>query len=541
MNLPRMKYGSGLVRSQQVKFGGLNLTAGAADGDLVDMWNMTSDHYPVLATRPLRYQKSLLMATKDLFCREELYWIVDQQSGEGADLMRNYMTVGTVSKGLKTFGALGDWIIILPDKKAYNTVTGAFRDMESRWVGTMLDFRDGTLYGAAATGNCIACPDVDWSAWFAPGDAVTVAGCTEHPENNGSRIIRQISGNEMYFYENSFTVGTETGDMTISRTVPELEHLCEHSNRLWGCAGNTIYASKLGDPFNWECYDGLESDSYALEVGSPGRFTGCISYGGYPTFFKEDMIYKVYGSYPSNFQVADSQSMGVAEGCHRSLAVAGEVLFYLSRSGVMAYTGGVPQLVSEDLGTEQFLCNAAGSDGQKYYISMRTRAGVGGLYVYDTRRGLWHREDDLDVVAFARKGWDLYALNRIGYVFLCGNHGTHEELDGKEMVKETLLPWRVDFADFTGNTTNQKGVTKLHIRLELEENAICQVSVMYDSDGTLHRVREIIGDGVKQSYYLPLVVRRCDHFKLVISGIGGCKIHSLVKDVYVGSEIRGRN
>ena len=67
--------------------------------------------------------------------------------------------------------------------------------------------------------------------------------------------------------------------------MPELDFLCENENRLWGCKGDTIYASKLGDPFNWNVFDGVSTDSYAVDVGSAGDFTGCFAYRGYPVFF----------------------------------------------------------------------------------------------------------------------------------------------------------------------------------------------------------------------------------------------------------------
>ena len=84
-----------------------------------------------------------------------------------------------------------------------------------------------------------------------------------------------------------------------------------------GCGaakGDTVYASKLGDPFNWNVFDGLSTDSYAVDVGSAGDFTACCSYLGYPCMFKEEHIYKVYGDKPSNFQVMGSASWGWKRG-----------------------------------------------------------------------------------------------------------------------------------------------------------------------------------------------------------------------------------
>ena len=86
-----------------------------------------------------------------------------------------------------------------------------------------------------------------------------------------------------------------------------------------------------------------------------------------------------------------SATMGVAAGCGGSLAVAGEVLFYISRSGPTAYSGGIPSSIAAPFGGEKFSGAVAGSDGLKYYVSMEDQAGQRHLFVYDTRQGMWHR------------------------------------------------------------------------------------------------------------------------------------------------------
>ena len=54
MKLPSIVYQDGIRKGTQVKFGGLNHNLGAGDGELWDMRNMTSDYYPLLASRGKR-------------------------------------------------------------------------------------------------------------------------------------------------------------------------------------------------------------------------------------------------------------------------------------------------------------------------------------------------------------------------------------------------------------------------------------------------------------------------------------------------------
>ncbi len=69
-----------------------------------------------------------------------------------------------------------------------------------------------------------------------------------------------------------------------------------------------------------------------------------------------------------------------------------------------AYTGGTPELISENFGTRRFDDAVAGTDGERYYISMRDSKGNWNLYVFDTMRGVWLREDGTHATDFAPAG-----------------------------------------------------------------------------------------------------------------------------------------
>lgn len=533
MRLPSLPYGSGIRKSVQVKFGGLNHTLGAGDGDLWDMENLTGDHYPALSTRAPRRQIRTLDEPGGLFSWNGLCWV------DGDGFYYQGERRGTVTPGVKSFAALGAYVILLPDKAYYNTLTGEFGSLESKWSGTALTFGNGTYAGEEAECNALRADGVDWSEWFRVGDAVTISGCTVHTENNKTPIIREIQGDTLIFYEYVFTLdgdeGTEpyseTGEMRVERTVPDVLYLCENENRLWGCGGSTIYASKLGDIFNWNVFDGLASDSWSVDTGSAGDFTGCASYQGLPVFFKEGYVYEVYGSKPSNFEVLGTVGLGVRPGSAGSLAIAGEMLFYLSTAGVMRYTGNAPQGVGAAFGTVRHLEGAGGSDGLKYYASLEDEDGRWRMHVYDTRTGLWHTEDDTHATHFARWEGNLYFLTDTGVLWRTGS----EPEEGEE---ESPFHWTAEFGDFTEESPNKKGVSKLQIRLELDEGASAQAWIQFDTDGEWERFGQDLQAHRKRSYYLPIVPRRGDHYRLKLEGTGGCRVFSLTREVYTGSEFR---
>lgn len=537
MKLPAMRYADGITKGGQVKFGGLNHNQGAGDGELWDMRNLTSDYAPLLATRLPRFKYKALDEPGGIFSWDGPAWV------DGDGFFYNGERKGTVKPGKKTFAALGAYIVILPDKAWFNTVNGEFGSLEAEWTGKVLTFKDGKLFEEDAEANTIQAEGVNWEDYFKPGDAVTISGCTKHEENNKTPIIREIDGDKLYFYEYVFTLDgkdadkpyTETGELSIKRTVPDLRFICENENRLWGCDGNTIYASKLGDIFNWNVYDGVETDSFAVDTGSAGDFTGCISFLGYPVFFKEDHIYKVYGSMPSNFEVMGSATLGVAAGSGGSLAIAGETLFYLSRAGIVAYSGGIPQPVGQAFGLERQKNAVAGSDGLKYFVSMQGEDGSWRLHAYDTQTGMWHTEDETHATHFARWDGNLYLLAADGDIWTAGRpQGIEPDADGWEGP----FNWRAEFGDFTEGSPNKKGVSKIQIRLELDEGAEVQVWLQFDTDGDWQKVSSALGEGAKRSYYLPIIPRRGDHYRMKLEGTGGCRVYSLVREFYAGSELK---
>jgi len=531
-----MVHADGIQKYRQTQFGGYDHTLGADNGALWDMENLTGELYPLLSPRRRRWIAGHLCKPNGLYCHDGICWV----DGDGfyADGERR----GTVTDSRKTFASLGAYIVILPDKAYYNRLTGEFGSLESSWSGGAV-IRDGSFAEEEARANTIYAAGADWASRFRVGDAVAVSGCAAHPGNNKTPIIREIDGDELRFYENTFTIagGGDTETITVSRTVPELDFICENENRLWGCKGDTIYASKLGDIFNWNVFDGLATDSYAADVGSAGDFTGCCAYLGYPVFFKEEHIYKVYGSKPANFQVMGSASLGIEAGSGNSAAIAGETLFYLSRTGITAYTGGIPQSVAASFGTQRFRSAVGGSDGSRYFVSMEDQEGRWHLFVYDTRRGLWHRQDGLEAVGFGWNG-ELYFLDANGTLWIDG--GARAVPEG--CTREEPVAWSAEWADFyeySGSSNSsapipqEKGIGKLLIRLELDEDSSVDILIQMDSDGVWRPVKRLEAH-VKRSWYLPIVPRRCDHFRIRMEGVGGCRVYSLTREVYTGSELR---
>lgn len=535
MRLPSMQYADGIGKSVQTAFGGYNHTRQAKDGELWDMRNLTGDYTGLLATRRQRRLEQTISEPGGVGSLNGLYWV----SGDG--FFYKGERKGTVTKGEKIFAGMGSRIIIFPDKVVYDTAADTFERLEASYTSSAggTTFTNGTLYEEAAEANTITVSAADFNAIFKAGDAVTISGCTTHPENNKTPIIREISkdGHSLAFYEFTFTLDgeadkpqpyTEPGTITLERKVPNMDWICVNENRLWGCKGDDIYASKLGDPKNFNVFDGLASDSWSVPSGSAGAFTGCVSYLGYPCFFKEDKIFKVYGSKPQNYELMGSATMGVKEGCGRSLAIANEVLFYVARNGPTAYSGGIPSFIGEVFGMEDWSDAVAGSDGLKYYVSMADAEGERHLFCYDSRKGLWMREDETDAMGFAMED-GLHLLTTGGELWRLDGGGSGQE--------EGPVAWFAEFADFTEGSPDAKGYSKIQLRMELDAGAEIEVKIQYDSSGTWESAGRAQAQR-KRTLLLPVIPRRADHYRIRLDGEGGCTLYSLARSYYGGSDHR---
>lgn len=523
-NLPNIRYGDNITGATQEKFGGIDHRISSSDGDIYDMMNLSSDKYPLIT--PRRPREVLRFSASELFSDDELYFISGSKMYRLEEDSGATTVLSGISSGEKQIVKIKTMICVFPDKLYYDTESGEVGSLEALLEGVSVTFSDGVLYEEDAERNALTVSNIDLSEYFSVGDAVEISGCTNHEENNVTPIIREISddGHTLYFYEFTFTNGSESG-VTLKRTIPELSFVFENENRLWGCYGNEVYCSKLGDPKNWRVYDGLASSSYQVSVGSSGSFTGACSFLGYPLFFKEEKIYRMYGNAPESYQLMSSATLGVAAGSHKSLAIAGETLFYVSRAGVVAYGGGVPTIISSLL-SEKITGGVGGTDGLKYYLDAYGSDRGRAVYVYDTMTGVWHIEEALYASSFAFAKRKLYTAAD-GKLVLVSS-------DGDEVVIS-----RCEFADWYDEYADTKILQRLRLRCEVAYGAKLTLYIRHD-DGTGDEEVFTTDGCTKRSFDIPVKARRADHYRIMLRGEGDYTIYALTREYSRGSGARVR-
>lgn len=517
--LPKLPRSEARQTRAQVAFGGYDHRPSCPEGGIYEMRNLTCGEAPLLATRPGRTQAYGTAAQPNgLFASSAgLIWC------DGKSLYHDGRAVQTVTYGSKRFAELNGVVLVWPDKVYYAPGENKAGNAAPAWTGAVI-LSDGTYQGVQARANTLTAPQKDFNQDFRAGDAVTLSGCAD-ARNNGTFIIRAISadGHVLMFYEDTFTLAgasLEEHAVTVERRMPDLDHVCACGNRLWGCKDDTVYCTRLGDPFNWYWYDAdengpLSTAAWSVDTGSPGGFTGCAAYRGSVVFTKPDALYKLYGTKPENFQLVASSLTGAEATSGGSFAVANDTLFFLAPSGVMATTGGTPRRIGDGLG-RALTHGVAASDGVRYYLSARDGADQAHLFVYDTRTALWSREDNFAATGFAWYDGALYAQDMFGiWRFGAG------DVSALESCMET--------GDFYSASPDKKRLLCLRLRIEAAQCARVEVFVQYDSDG-VWRAAGAFRAGEKRTFLLPLVPRRCDHFRLRVQGTGAWRLLSLARD-----------
>lgn len=465
-------------------FRGLNHAEKVSEGEWSDDFNLTADRFPMLSVRKKRTEIEMIYGFfVDMIAKDDLY-VLSTSNYETFTLQKGVDNRSTVATFTYT-GAAGG--IRLISFGAYIVITGI-----NAWYNTA-DGTSGTITGMPKMDFVIECQNRLWGCYFG----------RKQVEENG---------------------------VTVTKTV------------------NEIYASSLGKFDEWDNYDGTSMASYAASVGTDGPWTGAISYQGKPHFFKENHVHKVYISATGAHQIVDNPLLGVQEKCSRSLCEMDGALYYMSRDGVCVYDGSTPRVISDDI-EDYFPCLAAsfGAARSKLYVNILPighepfSVNDSTMLCYDVKRGLWHRESILQhpLAAFCTYKESLFACeayiedsplssgDQASIYDMLGMVG--DEPDGETSYSCTsgLIGWQ---------NIEQKYISRFDLRLTLPQNATMKVELEYDSSGTWIEQGTVTGGGTG-SVVIPVRPRRCDHFRLRLSGTGEMRMYSWAKRLTKGSDV----
>ena len=510
MRLPQL---SELNKTQMsvVEIKGFTCLDYAEDGEMRDSLNISCDNYPSITPRKARtiLRENIGNATEIHSIEGKLMWV------SGTDFIVDGVVKGTVTEGKKSIASITKRVVIFPDKKVYDASKDEFKPIEVT---------------AKSTGNVVFSSNkitvtTGIFGGFNDGDAIEITGCTVNTENNRTIVIRKVESDKktLTFDDDTFSkTGTETAQITFARKCPDLDFICEYGNRIWGCSNkdNTIYGSKLGDPFNWNVFRGLTTDSYSVPVGTQGEFTGCFPYSSQLVFFKEHVIHKLYGAKPSAFQILTSYAEGVKKGSEDSIAIIGDTIFYYSLVGVQAYTGNLPERISDNFGSREFKKCVASTDGIKYYCCFTDEFDNHIYMTFDTKHNLWLKVSDEYIADFAMYDGHMCLLDSYNHRIISTGHGE---------IKDNEIEWMVEFAETNESTYRKKGYTKLYVDADGAEGSILKIFVRQRKE----EYREIFSGRFteRKIIKIPIIMGGSDLVQMKLTGKGFVKIHSITREI----------
>lgn len=580
MRLPALPQKS-VNREMVDTFRGYNHNLRISDGEFFDMKNMTSDYYPVLSPRGQRGVYVQTTSPQGIIAKNEVCYV------DGADFVIGQQRISmglSVQESMcpKQLTSMGAYVIIMPDKMYINTADPKdFGKIEAHFTSAddvtfqLCGADGGDMSGYAASTDAPNDPaNMDYwldtastpnvlkqyaatsASWvtvastyvkisstgigreFRQYDGVTISGVLDESLKDLNANMIVFACGDDYIVVSGIMNGiiTQSEAVSVSRVMPNMDFLTESNNRLWGCRYgeavngemvNEIYACKLGDFRNWNCFMGISTDSYTASCGTDGPFTGAITHLGYPLFFKENCVHKVYGTYPANYQIQDTVCRGVQRGCAKSLAIVNETLFYKARNCVCAFDGSLPTEVSYALAGETYCEAVGGAIGNKYYVSMMDLKGSWHLFVYDMIKKMWHKEDSLHADVFCAHQGELY----------CIDHDSKEIITmfGSGTKDESPVEWMVQTGELGISSPDMKFVSRMILRMSAEIGTVINVYAQYDTDMEWVHLCNITSTGLR-SFSVPIRPRRCDHMRLRIEGVGAAKIYSHTRTITQGSD-----
>ena len=585
-------------REMTTVFGGYNHQISCQEGQFFDMKNMSSKYFPILSPRKNRGIVKRFNKPQGILDKEDLWWVDNKKlyrNGEEITLKDI-----SLNDSQKTMAKMGAYIIIMPDKvwvkvndDSNEFECGYIENSVDIPKGDEIKFSICDSYGNSITWhdedyykenekkdgdyqmsiNANGKPSLKvYSAstgiWMSVTSTYTQINAKGigigFEKEDGIKITSDYNGDSLdnifindegegKYSTNTYIVDKTDDTITIpgiyngkiepftdinlivERKAPELDFITECNNRLWGCSkdGHEIYCCKLGDVKNWNCFRGISTDSWAATIGSDGKFTGAITYLGYPIFFKEDSLIKISVSATGGHQTKETRCRGVQDGSGNSLVILNEILYYKSTTGVCGYSGSLPYSISDDFGEINYYDATAGGLGDNYYISMRDNKGVHHMFCYDVKNGNWCKEDNTEALTFCRHKDELY--------FVDAKDNTMKSINGtflynvSEKAVEDKVDWFAESGVIGYSSPDNKYVGRINLRITLDFGTDVDFFLQYDSCGEWEHKFNMSGTGTK-TFSIPIIPRRCDHFRYKIKGRGNCKIHSISKVIEEGSD-----
>lgn len=534
----------GRLKSSKIdKLYGINETSTIQDCEFSDMMNMDGE-FPYLKTRCHRQSVDAVAGeAKNIVSieNEDDIWLFTGVAEVDGDNKLYYKNEVILLDGNEEYSiiansivTMGEKLIIFPDKLIFdpNNDKLELEDMAKSKAISSAKFYGSTDKNDVVT-NYILGSDINCWSDFEKGDSVIISSCSKEKNNTIkiqdranaiekddiiSVVVEKIDEKRLYLLcYNSSGIAVEfdsvTSDVIVQKDIPDMNYICEHNNRIWGTGtdGKFIYASKLGDPTNYNCFSGLSTDSWWSEVATNGAFTSIVSFQNHVYAFKRDCLHEIYGDKPSNFKMPYITKTGCVD--DRSIVEMQSVMFFASTDGVYSYSGGIPKRISDNI---SFKCTRAvgGRDHKYLYMSLDNV-----VYKYDIYYDIWYKEGHT-------------MLNDIYYT---GENVCFASYDGIliENSENEYVKWNLTTKEFVQNSVYNMNIVNLWVKTEIAKNAHLRVYISID--GQEFKEQSVVY-GQKRVSRIGIRLGKCERFQIRFQGMGDVKFYGFEIDNYIGGK-----
>lgn len=575
-----------------LQFTGYDRTLSCVEGSFHDLKNISSEYYPTLSPRKQRGICHTFTKFQGMIEKEGLVWVdngvlyINGTAKEGFSL---------TNTGMKEIVKTGASLVFFPDKKWYNTKDNTYGSLDNtveknesltftltREDGSPITWHDASYYESHNPSNgdyrmetidgktslsVYSTATYSWNpvasvyimitgtgigAGFSSGDGAKVTvdltgiswadavNIFPSNEGNGKRSnvfpIKNSGANYIIVPTILQENKTVTCPIKLERKCPDMSHVVECQNRLWGCStdGHEVYCSKLGDFKNWNVFAGISTDSWAATIGSDGIFTGAISFQGSPMFFKEESILRITISPIGAHSIKETIGRGVAEGSSKSLAFANDMIIYKSTNAICLFDGSYPIEVSQKLGDIKYVTAVGGTFKNYYYVCLKDESNKHHLFVYDITNGIWAKQDDIDVKQFCRKKDELFFVVDETLYSAFGTEASATEKPINWMIESNNIGYLYTGKKHAARINEKFYLQKFKINAQLKEGSHISMYVNYDDSDVWEHQWNMSGKGTNL-FTVPIRPHRCKHFKYRLVGYGEAKIFSITKEYTEGS------
>jgi hypothetical protein len=165
--------------------------------------------------------------------------------------------------------------------------------------------------------------------------------------------------------------------------------------------------------------------------------------------------------------------------------------------------------------------------------TLENESGERELYVFDTKQGVWMREDSAAVRYFAAIGDTLYMLDAAGGLWqLTGNGSEYEDAAAED---EPPVEWMLETGDIGYERQAAQYVGAIQLHASCQPQCPLYVDIRYEGSGPWHTVYKHT-PMERRSMVVPIIPRRARLIRLRIRGSGDFRLYSLTMRVETGSD-----